>query len=154
MARKAKKAMELFRMKGDGRDMKLKVMHNALELGPGAEKSARKDIIVPLFAELTQDWGNRFLEGTNKTLCAPGPGRKEQGPHKGLTQASPWVSRSLWWRHGSTVHCCTVRGTECSGACLGPLGAGGHYLHYLHLSLVSGQTTGRDTAPPINRKLD
>ena len=23
--------------------------------------------------ELTQDWGNRLLEGTNKTLCAPGP---------------------------------------------------------------------------------
>ena len=23
--------------------------------------------------ELTQDWGNRLLEGTNRTLCAPGP---------------------------------------------------------------------------------
>ena len=29
-------------------------------------------------AELTQDWGNRLLEGTNRTLCAPGPRRKEQ----------------------------------------------------------------------------
>ena len=29
-------------------------------------------------AELTQDWGNRLLEGTNKTLCTPGPRRKEQ----------------------------------------------------------------------------
>ena len=28
--------------------------------------------------ELTQDWGNRLLEGTNKTLCAPGARRKEQ----------------------------------------------------------------------------
>ena len=28
--------------------------------------------------ELTQDWGNRHLEGTNKTLCAAGPRRKEQ----------------------------------------------------------------------------
>ena len=28
--------------------------------------------------ELTQDWGNRLLEGTNKTLCASGPRRKEQ----------------------------------------------------------------------------
>ena len=28
--------------------------------------------------ELTQDWGNRLLEGTNRTLCAPGPRRKEQ----------------------------------------------------------------------------
>ena len=23
--------------------------------------------------ELTQDWGNRLLEGTNKTFCTPGP---------------------------------------------------------------------------------
>ena len=31
---------------------------------------------------LTQDWENRLLEGTNKTLCAPRPRRKEQCPHK------------------------------------------------------------------------
>ena len=30
-----------------------------------------------LITELTQDWENRFLEDTNKTLCAPGP--KEKG---------------------------------------------------------------------------
>ena len=28
--------------------------------------------------ELTQDWGDRLLEGTNRTLCAPEPRRKEQ----------------------------------------------------------------------------
>ena len=28
--------------------------------------------------ELTQNWGNRLLEGTNRTLCTPGPRRKEQ----------------------------------------------------------------------------
>ena len=28
--------------------------------------------------ELTEDWGNRLLEGTNRTLCALGPRRKEQ----------------------------------------------------------------------------
>ena len=28
--------------------------------------------------ELTQDWGNTLLEGTNRTLCASGPRRKEQ----------------------------------------------------------------------------
>jgi len=28
--------------------------------------------------ELTQVCENRFLEGTNKTLCTPGPRRKEQ----------------------------------------------------------------------------
>ena len=28
--------------------------------------------------ELTQDWGNRLWEGTNRNLCAPGPRRKGQ----------------------------------------------------------------------------
>ena len=28
--------------------------------------------------ELTQDWESRLLEGTNRTLCAPGPRRKDQ----------------------------------------------------------------------------
>ena len=28
--------------------------------------------------DLTQDWGNRLLEGTNRTLCTTGPRRKEQ----------------------------------------------------------------------------
>ena len=31
-----------------------------------------------LITELSQNWGNRLLEGTNKTLCTPGPRRKEQ----------------------------------------------------------------------------
>ena len=28
--------------------------------------------------EVTRDWGNRLLEGTNRTLCVSGPRRKEQ----------------------------------------------------------------------------
>ena len=28
--------------------------------------------------ELTQDWGNRLLEGMSKTLCVPGLRKKEQ----------------------------------------------------------------------------
>ena len=28
--------------------------------------------------ELTQNWGNRLLEDANRTLCLPGPKRKEQ----------------------------------------------------------------------------
>ena len=28
--------------------------------------------------ELREDWGNRVLEGTNRTVCTPGPRRKEQ----------------------------------------------------------------------------
>ena len=37
-----------------------------------------------LITEFPQDWGNRLLEGTNKTLGAPGARRKEQRPHKRL----------------------------------------------------------------------
>ena len=46
-----------------------------------------------------------------------------------------------------------VGGTECRSACMGPLEGGRHYLHYLHHSLASGQTTGRegDTVQRINR---
>ena len=36
----------------------------------------------------------RCLEGSNKTLCTPGPRRKEQWPHKRLSQTYLWVSRS------------------------------------------------------------
>ena len=71
--------------------------------------------------ELPQDWGNRLLEGTNKTLCAPRPRRKEQCPHKRLTQTCLWVSKSLRQRRGSAVACCRGRGTECSSVCMGPL---------------------------------
>ena len=55
--------------------------------------------------ELTQDLGNRPLEDTNKTLCVPVPRRKEQWPHKRLTQTCLWVFRSLWQKHGSVAAC-------------------------------------------------
>ena len=86
------------------------------------------------------------------TLCTPGPRRKEQGPHKRLTQTCPWVSRSLRWRHGSTVACCKVRDTDRGMACMGPCEGGHHYLHYLHHSLTSGQTTGREHSPTHQQK--
>ena len=35
-----------------------------------------------LITKLPQDWGNRHLEGTKKTLCAPGPRRKELTPQE------------------------------------------------------------------------
>ena len=77
------------------------------------------------------------------TLCTPGLRRKEQWPHKRLTQTCLWESRSLQLRHGLTVTCCRVRGTEYNSGCIRPFERGCHYLHYLHHSLVSGQTTGR-----------
>ena len=102
--------------------------------------------------EHTQDWGNRLLEGTNKILCTPGPRRKEQWPHKRLSQTCPWVSRSVWWRRGSAVACCRVRGTECSSVCTGPFEGGCYYLHYFHHWLASGQTTGREHSPVHQQK--
>ena len=30
--------------------------------------------------ELTEDWGNRLLEGTNRTLCALEPGERSSVP--------------------------------------------------------------------------
>ena len=67
-----------------------------------------------MITELTQDWGTRLLEGRNKTLCPPGPGRKEQGPHKGLTQTCPWVSLGV--PVGGVGH-------QCADAGLGALSA-------------------------------
>ena len=61
-----------------------------------------------LITKLLQDWGNRLLEGTNKTLCAPGARRKEQWSHKRLRQPCLWVFKSLWWRHGLTLVRCTT----------------------------------------------
>ena len=63
--------------------------------------------------ELPQYWGNRLLEGTNKTLCAPGP-RRKRAVQKRLTQTCLSVFRSLWWRCGSALACFRVGGPECS----------------------------------------
>ena len=58
------------------------------------------------------DWSIILLEGTNKTLCAPGPRRMEQWPHRRLSQTHLWVSRSLPWRPELTAACRVTRGTE------------------------------------------
>ena len=103
--------------------------------------------------ELTQDWGNRLLKGTNKTLCLPGPRRKAQWPLKRLTQTCLWAFGGLQQRCGSVVACLRVRGTECGSACMGTFEGGHHYPYYLHHSLVSGQTTGREHIPAHQQKI-
>ena len=70
-----------------------------------------------------------------------------------LTQTCLWVSRSLWWRRGSVVAWCRVGGTECGSVCMGPFEGGRHYLHYLHHSLASGQTTLREHSPAHPQKI-
>ena len=88
--------------------------------------------------ELTQDWGNRPLEGTKKTLCTPGPRRKEMWPHKRWIQTCLCVQESPAEAWACSI-LLRVGGTECFSECTGPFEGGCHYLHYLHHSLASGQ---------------
>ena len=65
----------------------------------------------------------------------------------------PMISRSLRWRCGLAVACCSVGGTDCSSAFMGPFEGGRHYLHDLHHSLASGQITAREHSPAHQQKI-
>ena len=91
----------------------------------------------------------RCSEGSYKTLWAPGPRRKEQWPHKRLSQTCLWVYRNLPQRRGSTVTCLGVRGTEYYSAGISLFEGGCHCRHYPYHSLASA-----NIALHINRKLD
>ena len=54
------------------------------------------------------------------------------------------------WVGGAVLQ---ARGTECISACMGPFEGGRHYLHCLHHSLVSGQTTGKEHSPAHQQKI-
>ena len=60
---------------------------------------------------VTQDWEIDTWTAQREP-CAPGHSRKEQWPHKRLTQTF------LWLPSGNVVACCRVGGTECSGTCM------------------------------------
>ena len=51
------------------------------------------------------------------------------------------------------VSCCRVGGTECGSVCMGLFEGSHQYLHYLHHSLASGQTTGREHSPSHQHKI-
>ena len=73
--------------------------------------------------------GQRLLEGTNKTLCAPGLRKKSNDPHKRLSQTPLWVFECLLWRHRSAVTCHRDRGSGCNRLgrrSISPLGGGHH----------------------------
>ena len=57
--------------------------------------------------------------------------------------ADAWVGRGLLQGQGLSVAVCT-----------GPLEGGRHYVHYLHHSLVSGQTTTREHSPAHQQKVN
>ena len=72
-------------------------------------------------------------QGTNLDL----PGSGQESP------AEAWVGGGL------------LQGwvAECSSACMAPVNGGQHYLHYLHHSLASGKTTGREHSPAHQQKI-
>ena len=47
---------------------------------------------LTLSRELPRDWGNRHFESTTEPCMHQGPRRKEQWPHKRLSQTCLWVS--------------------------------------------------------------
>ena len=59
-------------------------------------------------------------------------------------------SRAEAWVGGGLLQ---SLGTECSSVCLGPFEGGCHFLHYLHHSLGSGQTTGSEHSPAHQQKI-
>ena len=66
-------------------------------------------------SELTLDWGNRLLEGTNKTVCTRTQGKEAVTPQETDPDLPVSVQKSPA-EHGSAVACCRVGGTECSRA--------------------------------------
>ena len=83
-------------------------------------------------------WSN----GTNKILYAPGPRRKEQWPHKRVSQTFLWVFGSLWQRHESTVACCGDRDTDW------------HKSFWRRLPLSYHLASGREHSTTHQQKLD
>ena len=64
--------------------------------GKGTESPRGIWLWRPVGFEYTTSTGLGKEKLTNKTLCAPGPRRREQWPHKRLSQICLWVFRSRW----------------------------------------------------------
>ena len=58
--------------------------------------------------------------------------------------ADTWIHGGLLQDWGHSVE---------QSACMGPFEGGHHYLHYLHHSLASGQTTGREHSSTHQQKI-
>ena len=97
---------------------------------------------------VSQDWGNRLLEGTDRTLCAPG--ERSSDPARGRASLACAYSESpvQAWVHS------TCRGArdwlrqswEVQHVGIGPFGGGHHYL-------CQSQTIGREHSPTSQQKI-
>ena len=83
-------------------------------------------------------------------LSGPNPAA---GHHQPMPpqETDPDLPMSVQWRCGLAVAYCRVWGTTCNSACMGPFEGGHHYLHLIHYSSASGQTTGMEHSPAISR---
>jgi len=70
------------------------------------------------------------------------------------SQICLWMSRSFWWKYGSTVACCGVRDTEYNTVYTSPFEGSYHYSNYPYQSLASGQTPGMEHSPTHQQKIE
>ena len=124
------------------------------------KKKSRKKPMQPAglmmwdaWKEDVHPWRDPTLGGNKQNLVCTRTRRKEQWPHKRLTETCLWVSRSLRQKCGPVVACCRVGGSECSSVCMGPFEGDHLYLHYLHHSLASLQTTRSEHNPAHQQKI-
>ena len=108
-----------------------------------------------MITELTQDWGNRLLEGTNKTLRAhQDPGERSRDP----ARDGPRLARGCPGVPGGGVG--RQRTAARSGALSAAVPAWDLWkevaIIFITSTLVGSQVKqqGGKAAPPINRKLD
>ena len=106
-----------------------------------------------LITELSHDWGHKLLEGTNKMLCTPGPRERSGDPTRDCARLAcecPGVSgRGMcwWWPAAGSG---ALSGAVHAWDLLKEVAVG---LHYLHHSLVPGQTSGREHSPAHQQKI-
>ena len=86
---------------------------------------------------ILQHWSTCLLRGLKQTLCAPGPRDPTETEPELCLSVSCEVTDQQWPAPGSEA-------LSAASAWVGPFKGGCHYLHYLHHSSASGQTTGRE----------
>ena len=113
-----------------------------------------------LITEFPQDWGNRFLEDTIKPHAHPDPGERSSDPTRDgarLPHGSPGVSGGVMSQQrpaaGSVALTATVLG---AAVCWPSVFLKEVTITTIIPTIVWPQATlqGRNTAPPINTKLD
>ena len=97
--------------------------------------------------ELTQDWGKQTLGGHKQNLvCTRTQEKGAVNPQETDLDMTMSVQKSPAeaWVGGGLLHGQSLSAVMCAWDILKEVP---HYLHYLHHSLASGQTTGKEHRP-------